>query len=199
MLCTKQEGKRNMTAQDLFSRFQQQLTAIGGECHYAYNAIEAAMVITEHLALAQQEIVIPIGFSRHPRWGEVVSQLFERGVRIRTAGSLMAVVDAPAGLSAAELAIAETGSVLFADRSLEERSVSMLSLAHFVLVSEDMLVSMLDDAVALLRELTRPGPDQRHYVSLVTGPSRNPDIESVLAIGVQRPKVLCVIVVAARK
>ncbi len=115
---------------------------------------------------------------------------------MREAGSPASVADAPAGLSGAELAIAETGSVLLAENALKARVVGMLTLTHFVLVSEGKLVPMLDDAAAILQQLTRAGSDQRHYMSFVTGPSRTADIERTLTIGVQGPKVLCVIIVA---
>ena len=119
-----------------------------------------------------------------------------KGITIREAGSPASVADAPAGLSGAELSIVETGSVLLAENSLEARVVSMLTLTHFVLVSEDKLVPMLDDAAGMLLRLARGGADQRHYMSFVTGPSRTADIERTLTIGVQGPKTLCVIIVA---
>src|SRR5260370_690877 len=87
-------------------------------------------------------------------------------------GITASVVDAPAGISGAELAIAETGSVLLAENSLEARVVGMLTLTHFVLVREERLLPMLEDAGNLLQKLTVAGPDQRRYISLVTGPSR---------------------------
>jgi L-lactate dehydrogenase complex protein LldG len=121
--------------------------------------------------------------------------LSNKDIAIREAGNPASVADAPAGLSGAELAIAETGSVLLAENSLEARVVSMLTLTHFVLVSEDTLVPMLDDAVGTLQQLTKTGADQRRYMSFVTGPSRTADIERTLTIGVQGPKTLCVILV----
>ncbi len=85
--------------------------------------------------------------------------------------------------------------MLLAENALAARIVSMLTLTHIVLVREQRIVPMLDDAGTRLRELTQAGPDQRHYLSFVTGPSRTSDIERVLTIGVQGPKTLCVIVV----
>src|SRR5207249_1557295 len=55
------------------------------------------------------------------------------------------VADAPAGLSCAELAIAETGSVLLTDNSLAARVVSMLTLTHFV-IAERLLNNKLKNA-----------------------------------------------------
>ncbi|GAC1308047.1 MAG: hypothetical protein NVSMB27_45810 [Ktedonobacteraceae bacterium] len=187
------------TYTDLFTRFQRQLSAAGGESHQVARLAEAAEIIAAHPALAAGEIVVPPHFGRHQRWGALLALLSRKGITLREAGNPASVADAPAGLSGAELAIAETGSVLLAENSLEARVVTMLTLTHFVLVSDDKLVSMLDDAVAILQRLTRAGADQRHYISFVTGPSRTADIERTLTIGVQGPKTLCVMIVSGKE
>ena len=184
------------TYPDLFTHFQQCLSSVGGESHQVAHLAEAAAMIATHPALIAGEIVVPPNFGQHQQWGTILSRLRSKGITIREAGSPSSVADAPAGLSGAELAIAETGSVLLAENSLEARVVSMLTLTHFVLVRESKLVPMLDDAAVILQRLTRIGSDQRHYVSFVTGPSRTADIERTLTIGVQGPKALCVVLVA---
>ena len=181
--------------QDLFIPFQSHLSAIGGESYLVTDLMQAAEVIATHPALAEKDIVIPPHFAEFIPWGAIVSMLRDQGIRIREAGSPASVADAPVGLSSAPLAVAETGSVLLAENELEARVVSMLTLTHFVLVRADDLVPMLDQVGAYLAKFSKPGPDQRHYVSLVTGPSRTSDIERSLTIGVQGPKALCVLVV----
>jgi L-lactate dehydrogenase complex protein LldG len=183
------------TYDNLYTRFHERLSAAGGESRRVADAAQAASYISSHPALAQGEVVIPPDFAQHPRWGEVLSLLRDKGIRLREAGTPSSVADAPVGLSSAELAIAETGSVLLAENLLEARVVSMLTLTHFVLVGTMSLVPMLDDAGKVLQQLTKVGSDQRHYISFVTGPSRTADIERTLTIGVQGPKVLCVLVV----
>jgi L-lactate dehydrogenase complex protein LldG len=186
----------NLTYTDLFTRFQQRLSSAGGESYQVASLTEAAELIAAHPALMSGDIVVPPNFGFHQQWGAILPLLGSRGITIREAGSPASVADAPAGLSGAELAIAETGSVLLAENALEARVVGMLTLTHFVLVREGKLVPMLDDAAALLQQLTSVGSDQRRYMSFVTGPSRTADIERTLTIGVQGPKVLCVIIVA---
>jgi L-lactate dehydrogenase complex protein LldG len=187
------------TSTDLFTRFQRQLSLVGGESHQVGRLAEAATLIAAHPALGAGEIVVPPTFGQRKQWGAILPLLSSKGITLREAGSPASVADAPAGLSSAELAIAETGSVLIAENSLEARVVSMLTLTHFILVGEDKLVPMLDDAAMILRRLTETGPGQRHYISFVTGPSRTADIERTLTIGVQGPKTLCVILVADEK
>ena len=181
--------------QKLFPLFQEHLSAIGGECHLVANLAQATEVIVAHPALTEKEVVVPPNFAERSPWGAIIPMLRNQGIHIREAGSPASVADAPVGLSTAELAVAETGSVLLAENSLETRVVSMLTLTHIVLVRAENLVPMLDEAGAYLAKFSKVGPDQRRYVSLVTGPSRTSDIERVLTIGVQGPKALCVLVV----
>lgn len=188
-----------LTSTDLFTRFQRRLSSAGGESHQVADLASAAALIAAHPALHAGEIVVPPGFEQYPQWGAILSLLGRKGITIREAGTPASVADAPAGLSHAELAVAETGSVLLAENSLAARVVSMLTLTHFVLVSEEQVVPMLDDAAQVLQRLAKAGAEQHHYMSFVTGPSRTADIERTLTIGVQGPKALCVIIVAGKE
>ena len=179
----------------LFQRFQQRLEAAGGEAHYAEDLSGAADILVAHPALAQRAIVVPPDFAVHQSWGALVPMLAECGITIHEAGDPASVADFPAGLSGAELAIAETGSIMLAENALPARVVSMLTITHFALVQASTLYPMLEDAGLALQRLTASAPDQRHYISLVTGPSRTADIERTLTIGVQGPRALCVIIV----
>jgi L-lactate dehydrogenase complex protein LldG len=184
-----------ITTNDLFERFKIRLTAVGGEAHSIDSLEQAVEIIAAHPALVKREVIVAPNFATSQSWGAILPLLRDKGIEIREAGSPASVADAPAGLSVAELAIAETGSVLLADNTLEARVVGMLTLTHFVLVHKETLFPMLEDAGNLLQKLTKTGSDQQRYISLVTGPSRTADIERTLTIGVQGPKALCVMVV----
>lgn len=184
-----------MISQDLFARFQQRLTTAGGECYLVEKLADAADVIVTHSALEERRLIVPPRFSELHPWGNIIPLLEAKNIRIEEAQSPSSVADAPAGLSHAELAVAETGSILIAENSLAARVVSMLTLTHFALVRADDLTAVLDTVGERLQHLTRVGSDQRHYISLVTGPSRTADIERTLTIGVQGPRALCVLFV----
>lgn len=184
-----------MTVNNLFAHFKERLVAAGGECYIVADLKEAVTVIANHKALKAKEIVVPPLFAERLPWGSIIPLLQANGIEVREADTPAAVADAPAGLSNAELAVAETGTVMLAENSLQARVVSMLSLTHFVLVKAQDLFPMLDDAGERLQQLTKPGPEQRRYISLVTGPSRTADIERTLTIGVQGPSDLCVLFV----
>lgn len=104
-------------------------------------------------------------------------------VAVRLSGGT-AVVFAHAG-------VAETGSIMLADDAMAPRLASMLADVCVAVLPATSIVRDLDQAGLLIGELDRAG---HRYVSLVTGPSRTADIERVLTIGVQGPKMLHVIV-----
>jgi L-lactate dehydrogenase complex protein LldG len=107
------------------------------------------------------------------------------GLRVRASASPVETRDAPLGLSMGRLAVAETGSVLHSEPSLEDRSVGMLTLAQATICPTMALVASLDDAAPVIRELSLAKGGT--FSTLVTGPSRTADIERVLTVGVQGP------------
>lgn len=185
----------------LLTQFQRHLTTLGGEVAIVDDLTQAAEMIAVHAREGDSSIVIPPVSGTNdaatdiPLWQQIIPLLRDKGISINESGGPASIADAPVGLSGAVAAIAETGSVILADNALAARAVSMLTLSHIILIAEHDIVPMLDDAGQKLRELTRPGPNQQHYISCVTGPSRTSDIERVLTIGVQGPKTLRVIVV----
>ena len=116
--------------------------------------------------------------------------LREGGVVLQAPRDPATVRDAPLGITAARLAIAETGSVLLHEPDLAGRAVSLMTQRLIVLCPVAALVPSLDEAAPVLREIARSGPS---YATFVTGPSRTADIERELAVGVQGPGVLLVV------
>jgi L-lactate dehydrogenase complex protein LldG len=101
--------------------------------------------------------------------------------------------DQQIGISLAARAVAETGSVLLDERTIENRAPGLMSLHGIVLIPTAVLIDSLDETAALLREIaSRSGGG---YASFVTGPSRTADIEMSLTVGVQGPGQVTVIFV----
>lgn len=95
-----------------------------------------------------------------------------------------AIADVPVGMVRGEIAVAETGSVLVSEHSLEDRVVTMLCHRLIQVVHRDDVVSRLEDLASWLSEHRGVAA----FVSLMTGPSRTADIERSLTIGVQGPQ-----------
>src|SRR5262249_31108185 len=105
-------------------------------------------------------------------------------------------IAASVGISGANMAIAETGTVVIVTNEGNADLTTTLPPVHIALFGMDKIVATLEDAVAVLRMLPRSGTGQvmTSYVNWITGPSRSADIEQSLTIGVHGPGELhCVI------
>jgi len=105
-------------------------------------------------------------------------------------------ISASVGISGANLAIAETGTIMLVTNEGNADLTVTLPPVHIALFGIDKVVASLDDAVAVLRMLPRSGTGQimTSYVNWITGPSRSADIEQSLTIGVHGPREMhCVI------
>ena len=112
-------------------------------------------------------------------WGETKSRAYLREQ----------IVQSGMGLTGADYAVAETGSVVIIPRRGLSRLVSLVPPIHIALVRPQDLVATLDD-VFLFRRLAyyRNGGDGGRYLNFITGPSRTADIEQRLVVGVHGPK-----------
>jgi L-lactate dehydrogenase complex protein LldF len=105
-------------------------------------------------------------------------------------------INASVGISGANAAIAETGTVMIVTNEGNADLTVTLPNVHIALFGIDKVVATLDDATSMLRMLPRSGTGQRitSYVNFVTGPSRSADIEQSLTIGVHGPSEMhCVV------
>ncbi len=94
------------------------------------------------------------------------------------------------GITSAQAAIAETGTLVLDSSHERHRLVSLVPPVHIAIVDASRIVETLGEALALLRR----DKEISHAVTFVTGPSRTADIELTLAIGVHGPQELYVII-----
>ena len=168
----------------MLAEFRQRAEPLGVAVLRVVSEAAAAQEVADWAdALGAESVIVATEVMQ--RASSIPAALETSGLRIQASASPEATRDAPLGLSLGRLAIAETGSVLLSEPSLEDRSVGMLTLAHATLCPTSGLVASLDDAVPVLRQLAlaRGGS----FSTLVTGPSRTADIERVLTVGVQGP------------
>jgi len=90
------------------------------------------------------------------------------------------------GVSPAELAVAETGTVIIAASDESERLVTALPKIHVVVVPRSRLVSSLADAEPRISRFLA-GASRGVVVSLISGPSKTADIGGMLVVGVHGP------------
>jgi L-lactate dehydrogenase complex protein LldG len=94
------------------------------------------------------------------------------------------------GISTAQAAIAETGTLVLDSASERHRLVSLVPPVHIAIISASKIRETLSEALTLLQSAGEISP----AVTFITGPSRTADIELTLAIGVHGPQELYVIV-----
>jgi L-lactate dehydrogenase complex protein LldG len=95
------------------------------------------------------------------------------------------------GISSADYALSDTGSLVMISSRDEARLVSLLPPAHIAVVPASKLLTGLDELYSIL-----PKPaDQTSSMVLITGPSRTADIEQILVRGVHGPGEIHVVVV----
>lgn len=93
------------------------------------------------------------------------------------------------GITGADYAIAETGSVIVLPRRGLSRLVSVVPPTHLAIVRPQDILGTLDDLFTLRRlEYHRNGSDMGSYLNFITGPSRTADIEQTIVVGVHGPR-----------
>lgn len=96
--------------------------------------------------------------------------------------------EAVAGLTGANFAFAETGTVVLESTNESVRIATTLPEKHFVLLDPRKILASADNAVPLVERIHKDMPQA--YLAYITGPSRTADIERVLTIGVHGPAEL---------
>ncbi len=97
------------------------------------------------------------------------------------------------GITGADYAIAETGSVIVLPRRGLSRLVSVVPPVHVAIVRPQDVLGNLDDLFTLRRlEYYRNGAqgtgEMGSYLNFITGPSRTADIEQTIVVGVHGPR-----------
>jgi L-lactate utilization protein LutC len=95
------------------------------------------------------------------------------------------------GITSADYALSDTGTLVMLASPAEARLVSLLPPAHLAVVPKERILTGLDELFTIL-----PDPAaQTSSMVLITGPSRTADIEQILVRGVHGPGQLTVVIV----
>lgn len=94
------------------------------------------------------------------------------------------------GITSADYALGDTGSLVIIASPREARLISLLPPVHLAIVPRSRILTGLDELFTLL-----PNPaEQTSSMVLITGPSRTADIEQILVRGVHGPREIHVVV-----
>jgi L-lactate dehydrogenase complex protein LldG len=186
------------TADALIDRFAGELTALGGRVHRAATA--------DGVAAAVIDVCRTHHASRLLTWSAealAVPGVFEA---LTTAGLSLDTGDLPAGqgrterlldldpiaigLTGADGAIAESGTIALVSGPGRGRLASLLPPVHIAVVRHDRFYATLPDFLAAHPD----APERGSNLVLVTGPSRTADIEMTLTRGVHGPGEVHVVI-----
>jgi L-lactate dehydrogenase complex protein LldG len=160
--------------------FAQELTALGGKVFTAAS-VEAAR---DYIARVVTERGGPAVAARRP----AVEQLGLANVSWLGAGP--AVAEAGVGITQADYALADTGTLVVFSEPGEGRALSLLPPVHIAILPESRILRGLDE----LLEREPRFPERSSAMVFITGPSRTADIEKTLTVGVHGPgEIHCVI------
>jgi len=189
----------SLDREEMVAIFTEKLTAEEGAVYRVGNGGAAVARLTEIAAeeklervmVSADEVVAPLDL---PRWGE------ERGITVFTPGDFSdrdsfrdAVFDdVQAGITGADYAVAESGTLAIAHDARQPRLVSLAPVMHIALVPVERMVAVYEQAV---EKIYGDGGDIPSQVTFITGPSMTADIQGRPFKGMHGPRRLVVILI----
>ena len=183
-------SEKDLQAVPLIERFRENLISIGGNCSVVKNEREAAQAIQ---AIIENSNARRIAVSDSPLVEKTIGFL-KTGASVFKNASAAELFDCDLGITGAQWAIAETGTLVLESEREFNRLTSLVPPVHVCLVEAKNFRRTLGEILQKLNENGRESLSRT--ITFITGPSRTSDIELTLAIGVHGPRELRVVVIA---
>jgi len=162
----------------LASIFNRELTALGGHVFEAADVASARTYI--------EKLVSERGGGARVAKRPAVTRL-----QLENVDSGCALSDIKIGITQADYALADTGTLVMFAEAGEGRALSLLPPIHIAVLEESRILAGLDE----LMEREPNFPARASAMVFTTGPSRTADIERTLTVGVHGPGELHVVIV----
>lgn len=184
----------NQTNLDIFAKA---VEGLQGKAYRATSLQEASKLIS-NLMIEREVRTLAVAAKILARYELLVRTLEQAGVTIsrverpdrQRIRNELRYVDA--GLTTADTAIAETGSIGIFTENETDLLISALPKIHVVLIGSNQIVHSIHDTVQHIRHSVSEG--KRGVFSFISGPSRTADIELQLILGVHGPHEVHVVV-----
>lgn len=176
---------------NLIETFRDKFESLKGQVHFADN-IEAAAAQIEVIIQDADADCIAVADLPQELADAIAKRAKAAGLQLLappySADTLPGAIDAAqVGVTSAEFAIAETGTLVEVSTNDATRLVSSLPRTHIGIVDATTLIPSLNDAAPVLREIFNRN-ETDCVVSFLSGPSRTGDIELRLTLGVHGPE-----------
>lgn len=189
---------------ETLERFRREFERVGGVFHRAPGAAavadrvatiaaerDARRVVAWHPVALGLDVATPLGAR-----GLACETMPAAEVETATRERLREVVAAAdLGVTGADLAIAETGTLVLRSGPGRPRSTSLLPATHVAVFDREALIESLAQLGVVLEAWHAEPPGPGAGISLITGPSRTADIELTLTRGVHGPREVHVVFV----
>jgi L-lactate utilization protein LutC len=173
--------------------FKQNLEAVDGHCVMAQNEAEIASELTAIISGIQQTRLRGkrIAISDVPMIERLMHLTDLEVDELTLTPNASDLFGFDVGITAAQAAIAETGTLVLDAARERHRLISLVPPVHIAIVDAANIYQTLGETLTVLH---KAGEDVSSTITFVTGPSRTADIELTLAIGVHGPQELYVII-----
>ncbi|MGH7884742.1 MAG: LutC/YkgG family protein [Thermodesulfobacteriota bacterium] len=105
------------------------------------------------------------------------------------------ISEAHIGLTEADFAIADTGTLVLLSNQYKPRLTSLLPQIHMAILKKENLLSDIHQLFNKLKQDYVNSDNLCSCISFITGPSRTADIELNLTLGVHGPKKLIILII----
>jgi len=176
----------------LVETFKQQLESVGGHCIVVSDESELTTALKHVVGEIEANGLETrrVALSDSPLLGVIMRDLEAQGHEIAMTPSASDLFQFDVGITSAQAAIAETGTLVLEQARERNRLVSLLPPVHIAIVNAGDICATMSEAITRARKES----DTSSAITFITGPSRTADIELTLTIGVHGPKELYVIV-----
>ncbi len=187
ILGSRVEANVDGSGRPVIERFCESLQAVAGHCFVAEDELAVKDVIRE---IIQKHSASRVAISDSKLVRRAVEET--AGVEIFSDPSRDMLFDCDVGITGAQWAIAETGTLVLESEKENHRLTSLVPPIHIAVIEKSNVCATL---IEVLQEIGAKGQESlSRTVTFITGPSRTSDIELTLAIGVHGPAELYVIV-----
>jgi L-lactate dehydrogenase complex protein LldG len=178
------QSHSSISTEDLIQEFKRNLESVGGHCHIAADrrgAVAALRAAIQDLGAAK------IAISDSELIASIVAEIPD--VEFVKNADREFLFSSDAGVTSAQWAIAETGTLVLESASERHRLTSLVPPVHICVLETGKLRRTLGEVLGSIET------DLNRTVTFITGASRTSDIELTLAIGVHGPRELHVILI----
>ena len=189
----------SLAGEELVAKFRREVTAQTGMVHRGEDKRRA---LSELTAIVQAEGISTVMVSKDdvvtalelPAWGRKtgVKVLNSRDFTDRDRFKCAVFEKAQAGITGADFAVAESGTIGLIHNKNQPRLISLAPVHHIAILPLDRLVPVYENVTETLYGQRQIAPN---HFTFITGPSMTGDIQAKLFKGMHGPKKLEIILI----